>query len=93
MRDLAVVALEEVLDNELPVAGELRLGPLEEAKRGDVDACGRDLLRHAVEEVLERGYVGVGAHEHERPPRAERKRYEPQLLAVAVSPRSRGAAR
>ena len=85
MRDLAVVALEEVLDADLPVAGELRLRTLEEAKRRHVNACGRDLLRHAGQEVLERRGLRVGAHEHEWPPRAERERYEPQIVEVAVA--------
>ena len=48
VRDRAVVALEEVLDAHLPVAGVLgRLGPLVERERVDVDALRRRAARAA----------------------------------------------
>ena len=60
MRGRAVVALEEVLGRDLPVAVELRPGALEEAERVEVDPRVGDPLRDAVEELLERGRSGSG---------------------------------
>ena len=55
MRDRAVVALEEVLDADLPVRLVLvRLGRGVERERGDVDAAGREVAGHVAEKVGER---------------------------------------
>ena len=91
MRGRAVVALEEVLRGDLPVAGELGLGALEEAQRVEVDARVGDPLRDAVEELVERSGVRVRVHEDQRPPGVELQRDEAELLlldpALLVAPR------
>ena len=54
MRDLAVVALEEVLADDLPVRLELRLPARVEDERVDVEPELRDLRGHRAERVGER---------------------------------------
>ena len=67
--DGAVVALEEVLDADLPVARVLvRVGPGMESQRVDVDPPGREMLGQAAEVGGERLGVGVRVDEDERPP-------------------------
>ena len=68
MRSRAVVALEEVLGGDLPVAGELGLRALQEAQRIEVEPGVGDHLRQAVEEVRERGRLAIGIDEDERAP-------------------------
>ncbi len=82
MGSRAVVALEEVLGGDLPVAVELRLRALEEAQRVQVDAGVGDPLRDAVEELVERAGFGIRAHEDQRSPGADLQRDETELLLV-----------
>ena len=83
MRDRAVVALEEVLDADLPVAGVLvRLGPRVEAERGHVDAVGLEEVGQLAEMVGERRRVGIRVDEDERPPRVDRHRGETEAGRV-----------
>ena len=82
MRDCAVVALEVVLDADLPVRLVLGLRSLEEDERIDVDAAVGDDARKVAEVVGERLGVRVGIDEDEGPPRVDGERHEPELLAV-----------
>ena len=82
VRGRAVVALEEVLGGDLPVAVELGLRALEEAQRVEVDARVRDPLGNAVEVVLERLGVRVRVDEEERAPGLEPQRHEAELVLV-----------
>ena len=82
VRGRAVVALEEVLRGDLPVAVELGLRALEEAQRGEVDPRVRDPLGDAVEVVVERLCIRVRVDEEERPPGLEAERNEPELVLV-----------
>ena len=82
MGDLAVVALEEVLAAHLPVRLVLRGRALEEAKRVEVEAGGRDELRQLSEVLCERRRVGVRVDEDERPPDVDLHGHEPELRLV-----------
>ena len=82
MGDLAVVALEEVLAAHLPVRLVLRGRALEEAKRVEVEAGGRDELRQLSEVLGERRRVGVRVDEDERPPGVDLHGHEPELRLV-----------
>ncbi len=82
VRGRAVVALEEVLGGDLPVAVELRLGALKEPQCVQVDARVGDALGDSVEEVLERPGVGIGVHEDQRAPGVDTQRDEAELLLV-----------
>ena len=97
VRDRAVVALEEVLDADLPVAGVLvRLGPRVEAERGHVDAVGGEEVGQLAELVGERRRLGIRVDEDERPPRVDRHRDEAEAGLVepglAIRARARFAA-
>ena len=87
VRDRAVVALEEVLADDLPVRLDLGLGAEAVLEPVDVEPELGDLLRHRAESLLERRRVGVGVHEHERPPGADGGR------AAGRAPRPRTRAR
>src|SRR6185437_3752232 len=84
MRDLAVVALEEVLADDLPVRVDLGLPARVEDEVVDVEAELGDLRRHRAERVRERLRVAVGVHEDERPPRADGDAAEPELVLREV---------
>jgi hypothetical protein len=75
----AVVALEEVLGRDLPVAVELRLRALEEPECLEIDAGIGDALRDPVEELLERFRVRVRVDEEQRPPALEPELDEAEL--------------
>src|SRR6188508_2436762 len=73
VRDRAVVALEEVLDADLPVARVLLgLGPRVEAERAHVDAVGGEKVGKLAEVVCERRGPRIRVDEDERPPRVDR---------------------
>ena len=91
VRRRAVVALEEVLRGDLPVAGELRLRALQEPQCVQVDPRVGDPLRYPVEELVERTGVHVRVHEDQGAPRVELQRQEAELVfldpALLVSAR------
>ena len=93
MRDLAVVALEEVLAAHLPVRLVLRGRALEEAKRAEVEAGGGDEVRQLAEVLRERRRVGVRVDEDERPPGIDLDRHEAELATCRSRARARCAAR
>ena len=64
----AVVALEVVLDGDLPVALELVLAPVAEAERAEVHPRGVDVRRGRAERLLERRSLGGRVDEDERAP-------------------------
>ena len=79
MRDLAVVALEEVLAADLPVGGVLVAArPLQEAERAEVDARRRDERGQLAQRLGERLRLRVGVDEDERAPRVDRDGDEPE---------------
>ncbi len=82
--DLAVVALEEVLADELPVRLELGLpsGVVDEAV--DVEPELGHLCRHRAERVGERFRVRAGVDEDERSPGSDRRRGEAELVLREV---------
>ena len=82
MGDGAVVALEVVLDADLPVRLVLGLRPLMEDEPVDVDAALRDDARQLAEVIGERLGVRVGVDEDERPPGVHGERHEAELRAV-----------
>ena len=89
--DRAVVALEVVLDADLPVRRECPRRAAAERERAEVDAALRDERRHLAEHVGKRRRVRVGVHEHERPPGVDGGGQEPELRGV--EPRLAVAAR
>jgi hypothetical protein len=90
VRDRAVVALEVVLDTDLPVRRVLGVDAVVEAERLDVDAAGAELRRHLADVVGE-GRIRCRVDEDERPPRLDRDRHEPKPLEreprLALRPR------
>ena len=84
MRDLAVVALEEVLADDLPVRVELRLPARVEDEVVDVEPELGDLFGHRPERVRQRLRIRPGVDEHERAPRPDRCRSQPELAAREV---------
>src|SRR5436309_15648955 len=68
MRDLAVVALEEVLAHDLPVRLDLSLPARVVNERIDVEAELRDLRGQRPESLCERLRVGADVDEDERAP-------------------------
>ena len=73
VRDRAVVALEEVLDADLPVARVLLpLRPRVKAQRVDVDTVVGEVLGKLAELVCERRRLRIRVDEHERPARVDR---------------------
>ena len=89
VRDGAVIALEEVLRDDLPVRLDAPLRAVMEPQRVDVDAELRDLLRHRTESRGERFRVGVRVHEEERPPALEAYGSESDGVELEVGPRRR----
>ena len=89
VRDGAVVALEEVLRDDLPVRLDAPLRAVMEPQRVDVDAELRDLLRHRTERHGERLRVGVRVHEEERPPALEAYGSQSDGVELEVGPRRR----
>src|SRR4051812_26152859 len=81
VRDLAVVALEEVLADDLPVRVQLPLDAVAERERVDVEDLG-DEFRHLAESLGERRRVGVEVDEDERPPRVDLHRHETEALLL-----------
>jgi len=69
-----VVALEVVLDGDLPVRGQLGLDALAEDERVRLDQ-----RRKRAHRIGERRRVEVGVDEHERPPRIDLDGPEPEL--------------
>src|SRR5438132_9286139 len=80
MRDLAVVALEEVLADDLPVGVDLRLPARVVDERVDVEAELRDLRRQRAKRLRERLRFRAGIGEDERAPGVDRDRHEPELV-------------
>ena len=82
MVDRAVVALEVVLDRDLPVGAQLvRVAPAER-ERVDVEPVAGDDLREVAERGGERLGLGVGVDEDERPPGVDRDRQQAERVAV-----------
>ncbi len=69
MRDRAVVALEVVLDRDLPVRLDDVLAAVVEPEAVQVDACLGHRLGQDAERLAERVGLEVDVHEDERPPR------------------------
>ena len=82
VRDGAVVALEVVLDGDLPVGVERERHPLVELERVQVEAGAAHDLGQLAERLGERRRRRVGVHEDERPPRVDLRRLEPERLPV-----------
>ena len=93
MRDLAVVALEEVLADDLPVRLELGLPARVEAKGVDVEPELGDLRRHRAERLGERLRSRCVFDEHERAPGVDGGAAEAELVLrevrLLVRPRRR----
>src|ERR1700756_1792838 len=84
MRDLAVVALEEVLAHDFPVRLDLGL-PARVVDEGvDVEAELGDLRRQRAERVGERLLIGRSVGEDERPPRVDGDGQEAELFLREV---------
>ena len=78
MVDRAVVALEVVLERDLPVGLDLVRDPAVEPQRVDVEPVLGDDLRQVAERARTAARrVGSGIGEHERSPGADRDRHEP----------------
>ena len=78
-----MVALEEVLDAEFPVAGVVvRLGPRVEAERADVETAVGEELGQVAEIVGEGLGLAIRVHEHERAPGVDGDRDEPERRGV-----------
>src|SRR5215469_16576079 len=80
MGDRAVVALEEVLADDLPVRVDLRLPAPVVDERVDVEAELLDLRGKRAEGLVERLRLGAGVGEEERAPGVDRDRHETQLV-------------
>ena len=94
MRDLAVVALEEVLADDLPVRIELRLPARVEAKPSTSSPSSATCA--GIEPSASRERLGISSrvHEHERAPRPDGRRAEPELVVgKSGSSSDRGARR
>ncbi len=87
----AVVALEEVLDRDLPVRLDLPLVVRVVANVAEVDAALRDDLRERAERVDERRRLRIRVDEHEWPPGVDRdgKQRQPGRVEalLALGPR------
>ena len=81
MRDRAVVALEEVLANDLPVGVHLPVDPVAELERVHVEQLG-DEGGHLPERLGERRGIRVGVDEDERAPRIHGPGRQAQLVPV-----------
>ena len=84
MRDLAVVALEEVLAHDLPVRLDLGLPAGVVDERVDVEPELRDLRGERAERLRERLRVGAGVGEDERAPGVDRDGNEAELVLREV---------
>ena len=73
MRDRAVVALEVVLDGDLPVARELELAPAAEAELLELDSARGEELRQRAERLGERRRLGIRVDEQQRAPGLDRQ--------------------
>jgi len=82
--DLAVVALEEVLADDLPVRLELGFPPRVEDEVVDVEAELGDLCRHRSKCIRERLRLGGDVDEDERAPALDRHGLEPELALREV---------
>ena len=82
MRDRTVVALEEVLADDLPVRVELRLAAVVVTEPVHVDADRGHELRQLAERLAERRRLEVRVDEDERPPGVDLDRDERDLLRV-----------
>ena len=83
MRDGAVVALEEVLGADLPVARVLvGFGACVERQRVDVEPAVGEKSGQLAERLRQRLRVAVRVDEDERPPRPDGDGHEPQSLPV-----------
>ncbi len=80
--DGAVVALEVVLDADLPVRLVLALRPLVEDERVDVDPALGDEPRQVAQVLGEAAGRGVGIDEDERPPGVDRDGDEAERVPV-----------
>src|SRR6188472_1033619 len=80
MRDLAVVALEEVLADDLPVRLDLGFpaGVVDEGV--DFEAEFRDLCGERAERLRQRLGGGAGVREDERAPGVDRDGHEAELV-------------
>src|SRR5215212_794108 len=90
MSDWTVVALEKVLARDLPVRGDLPVGPVVEGKRIDVDAGCGDALRDLTEQFGQRLRSAVEVDEAERSPALQADRNERDVGdvdALALRPR------
>jgi hypothetical protein len=82
--DLAVVALEEVLADDLPVRLDLGLPARVVDERADIEAELGDLRRQRAERVRERLGVGRRGGEDERPPRVDGDGQEAEVVLREV---------
>jgi hypothetical protein len=82
MVDRAVVAHEVVLDRDLPVRPQLVGVAAVEAQSLELQAVRGDDRRQVAQGGGERLGVRVGIDEHERPPRVDRDRAQPELVAL-----------
>ena len=84
MIDLAVVALEVVLNDDLPVGGGVvRPAPVE-MKTLNVYARLRDQFRQAAKGVGERRRIEIGVDEGHRSPRVDLNRAQPETARIEV---------
>src|SRR4029079_3923320 len=84
VRDLTVVALEEVLADDLPVRVELRFPARMEDELLDVEPELGDLRGHRPERLRKRLGVAMRVDEEERPPGVDRDAAEAELVAREV---------
>jgi len=93
MRDGAVVALEEVLDRDLPVRVHAVVHAVVGGEPGEIQPARARDLRQRSECRGQRCGVEVRAHEHERTPGVDESTPQPERqaveLRVAVRPRRR----
>jgi hypothetical protein len=82
MRHRAVVALEVVLDSDLPVGGDRIRAALAEDEGVDVDPAAVQQLGHAPEGLFERSRLRVRVHEDKRPPLRHGGGHEAEPVSV-----------
>ena len=92
MVEPAVVALEVVLERDLPVRADLVVRAVMEAQRADVEAAFADDLRKIAERLLQRLRAGIRIDEHERAPGADRHRHQPEPVELEARLGARGGA-
>src|SRR5262249_38679514 len=80
--DRAVVALEEVLADDLPVRLDVELAAEAELEAVEVEAQACEELRERAQRVGERACIGVGVDEHERAPGVDLEAGEAELVVV-----------